>query len=84
MDSVASFETLRNLVYFREHAEIKAMMALLQKKMLEEGQAYFDVWMYQISDEIQSLAQAFGERYMLQGALKHFEACSHPGTKALL
>ena len=84
MDSVASFETLRNLIFFREHAEIKSMMALLQKKMLEEGNSYFDTWMYMVSDEIQSLATAFGERYMLQGALKNFDACKHAGTKQLL
>jgi len=84
MDSVANFETLRNLVYFREHAEIKSMMALLQKKMLEEGNSYFDTWMYMVSDEIQDLAQAFGERYMLQGAIKNWEACKHAGTKQLL
>lgn len=41
------------------------MEELVTKKMFEEGKAYFDIWMYEVSDEIQSLAFSFGERYML-------------------
>ena len=36
---------------------------------MQDGESFFDVWMYQVSDEIQSLATAFGNRYLLQGAL---------------
>lgn len=50
--SVADFETLKNLVYFKEIAEVKSFGKLMQKKIMEEGQAFFDVWMYQVSDEI--------------------------------
>jgi hypothetical protein len=32
---------------------------------MEAGTPFFDVWQYQVSDEIQSLALAFGNRYML-------------------
>ena len=64
-ESVADFETLKNLIFYREQAEIKSMMQLMQKKLLEQGKPFFDVWMYEVSDEIQSVAQAFGERYML-------------------
>jgi phospholipid N-methyltransferase len=49
-------ETLTNLVYYREVAEIGQMTAVLKKKVLDEGKPYFDVWMYEVSDEIQSLA----------------------------
>jgi len=28
----------------------------MQKKIMEEGKAFFDVWMYEVSDEIQELA----------------------------
>ena len=69
MASINNFETLKNLIFWHEIAEIKSFGKLLQKKIMEEGQAFFDVWMYQVSDEIQSLATAFGHRYMLQGAL---------------
>jgi len=65
LDSVADFETLKNLVFFREHGEIKAMKKILQTKIMEQGKTFFDVWMYEVSDDIQSLAQAFSERYML-------------------
>jgi len=28
----------------------------MQKKIMEEGKPFFDVWMYEVSDEIQELA----------------------------
>jgi hypothetical protein len=75
---------LKNLVFFREQGEVKSFVKLMQKKIMEQGKAFFDVWMYEVSDEIQSVAQAFGERYMLQGALDTIEKCSHPGVKEVL
>jgi len=50
--SVAEFETLKNLVFYKEIAEVKSFGKLMQKKIMEEGQSFFDVWMYQVSDEI--------------------------------
>ena len=84
LDSVADFETLKNMIFYRESAEIEAMKKLLQKKIMEEGKPFFDVWQYEVSDEIQSFAQAFGERYMLEAALKHIERTAHAGAKNLL
>lgn len=52
MASIGSFETLKNLIYFKEVAEIKSFSKLLQKKIMEQGKAFFDVWMYEVSDEI--------------------------------
>lgn len=82
--SITDFETLKNLIFYKEIVEIKTFGKLLQKKIMEEGQAFFDVWMYQVSDEIQSLATAFGHRYMLQGALKYLADCTDPKGKQLL
>lgn len=82
--SIADFETLKNLIYYKEIVEIQSFSKLLQKKIMEDGQAFFDVWMYQVSDEIQSLAEAFGHRYMLQGALQYLADCADVKTKALL
>jgi len=65
MKSISNLETLTNLIYFREAAEIKSLGKLLQSKILEQGKPFFDVWMYEVSDEIQALATAFGERFML-------------------
>lgn len=44
------------------------MGKLMQKKIMEEGKPFFDVWMYEVSDEIQALATAFGDRWMLEQA----------------
>ena len=82
--SVGDFETLKNLIFYKENAEIKTFGKMLQKKIMEEGQSFFDVWMYQVSDEIQSLATAFGQRYMLEGALTYLADCQDAKTKALL
>ena len=84
LDSVADFETLKNMIFYRESEEINHMKKLLQHKIMEEGKPFFDVWMYEVSDEIQTFAQAFGERYMLQGAIKAIEENTHAGVKNLL
>ena len=42
------------------------------------------MWQYQVSDEIQSLATAFGQRYMLEGALQYLADCTDAPTKELL
>jgi hypothetical protein len=52
LKSIANLETLANLIYFREQALIKSMGKLMQKKIMEEGKPFFDVWMYEVSDEI--------------------------------
>lgn len=40
--------------------------------------------MYELSDEQQSLASAFGERYMLEAALEQYHKCTHTGVKEVL
>ena len=56
----------------------------MKKKVMEEGKAFFDVWMYEVSDEIQSLATAFGERYMLEAALTLHASIDHKAAKDVL
>ena len=41
----------------------------MQKKIMEQGQSFFDVWMYEVSDEIQGVATAFGDRWMLEQSI---------------
>jgi len=41
----------------------------MMKKTKTEGKPFFDVWMYEVSDEIQDFANAFSDRYMLEEAL---------------
>lgn len=55
-DSVSDQETLTNLLFYKEVAEIKALTDIMKKKIMEEGKPFFDVWMYEVSDEIQALA----------------------------
>lgn len=52
LKSIANLETLTNLIYFREQSEIKSMGALMKKKIMEEGKPFFEVWMYEVLDEI--------------------------------
>jgi acyl-CoA oxidase len=53
LKSINSLEVLRNLLYFREQALIKSFGKTLQNKIMKEGKQFFDVWMYEVSDEIQ-------------------------------
>lgn len=36
---------------------------------MDEGKAFFDVWMYEVSDDVQAVATAFGDRFMLEHSL---------------
>ena len=84
MNSVANQETLTNLIYFREIAEIEAMQNNIAQKVMQEKKKFFDVWMYEESDAIQEVAQAFGERYMLENSLIALKNCSMPNAKVIL
>ena len=82
--SVGDLETLVNLVYYREVAEVEAMTAVLQEKVLSEGKKFYDVWMHEVSDNIQSLAIAYSERFCLQAAMKRLEGQADPAVKSAL
>ena len=62
---VEGFTSLKNLVYLREQIEIKEMVKILQDSIMKKKKKFFDIWMAELNDEIQSLASSFGERYML-------------------
>jgi len=36
---------------------------------MEEGKSFYDVWQFEVSNEIQDLSTAFGERFILESAL---------------
>lgn len=84
MDSIATFETLKNLIFYKEVKECQDMGELLKKKIMEQGKQFFDVWQYEVSDEMQSMAHAFNERFVLQGALEDLENSKNESLKALL
>lgn len=49
---VSDFESLKKLILLREGAEIRAIFKKLQKAVLENGEPFFDVWMYESNEEI--------------------------------
>jgi hypothetical protein len=69
---VTDLTTLVNLVYYKEVAETQAMTEVLQQKIITEGKKFYDVWMYEVSDQIQAMALAFSERFALEAAMSKF------------
>lgn len=51
---------------------------------MEEGKPFFDVWMFEASDEIQALAHAFGERFCLESAVKVLQSATNDKLKVVL
>ena len=68
----------------REGFELKRMMQKMKLLVLENQEKFYDVWMFKVNDDIQSLAQAFGERFFLQNAYIQMEEAKHEGAKDLL
>ena len=48
------------------------MTEALQQKIMTEGKKFYDVWMYEVSDQIQAMALAFSERFILEAAMNKF------------
>lgn len=60
-------------------------MKKMKHLVLEEQENFYDVWMFKVNDDIQSLASSFGERFFLQNAYTAMEDdCTHQGAKNLL
>lgn len=81
---VLNLETMRDLIYMKEPHEIKRFAKVLKTKIMEQERKFYDVWMFESNEDIQTLATAFGERYFLQSAWKAYEECTHQGAKDLL
>ena len=56
----------------------------MNKKLMEEGKPFYDVWMYEVSDGIQSVATAFAERICVEAAIAKIASCEHAGVKQIL
>jgi len=69
---VTDLTTLVNLVYYKEVAETQAMTKALQQKIMTEEKKFYDVWMYEVSDQIQAMALAYSERFVLEAAMSKF------------
>lgn len=66
--------TLRDLILMREMYEIKSFGKIMKTKIVDNQRKFYDVWMFESNDNIQSLAFAYGERYFLESAFKLFES----------
>ena len=83
-ESITDLETLTNLIFYKEVVETKAMTEALKKKVMEEGKKFYDVWMYEVSDNIQAMALAFGERYSLEAAMAALSKVTCPKVREAL
>lgn len=77
MNDVSDFDTLVTLIRYREVFEIKSISQFLEKSIFQDGKEFFDVWMYHANEQIQSLAESFGERYFLESALATLNNVKH-------
>lgn len=85
LDDVCNAVCLKNLIYLKEQVETKEMMQQLQDLVINQKKPFFDVWTTLVNDEIQSLAQAFGERFFLHSAFTAMnDDCSHAGAQRIL
>lgn len=75
--------TLRDLILMREMYEIKAFGKILKTKIMDNQRKFYDVWMFESNDNIQSLAFSFGERFFIESAFKLYEGMEHQGAKAI-
>ena len=55
----SDFEKLRDLIFYRETFEIKKIVDVLKHLVFEKEQKFFNVWMSEVNDDIQDLAEAF-------------------------
>jgi len=69
-----NLEVISNLLRFRITSLASELMARMNKKIMEEGQPLFDVWMKQESDLIQYTGECYGE-------LMTFDVCMNEHKK---
>ncbi len=84
MSKIASVEVLKNLIYYREVYEVELIMSTLAKKVMEEGKPFYDVWMYEVSDNIQATGAGFAERFILESAISEAQKVREPKARKLV
>lgn len=52
MSDISNLTTMKLLIYFREQKELKDMTRKLTDLVIEKQEKFFDVWMYQVNDDI--------------------------------
>jgi acyl-CoA oxidase len=71
---LSDHQFLLRLLKVRESHRL-AELALVLKNKKEKGKSIFDVWMYEESDLIQGVAQAYAERLIFEACLEVLETC---------
>jgi acyl-CoA oxidase len=65
---------LLNLLELLESKRL-ATLAMTLNKSKQKGQALFDTWMFNASEEVQGLAQAYADRVVIETNLKSLNQC---------
>ena len=61
---MCNLKTLERLLVIREAGGMQEVASAMMKRA-GEGAHWFDVWMSELSDEIQGVARAYGERIIM-------------------
>lgn len=69
MANLADLNVLLDLLKFREITLFKSLVATLDQRCKVEKANQFEVLQYEVSDNVQALAQAYGERQALEFCL---------------
>lgn len=62
---------------------MKAISEILKQKIMKEGKPFYDVWMLEISDNIQNTALAYAESFILLSAMQNLKTIHPDGKDAL-
>ena len=77
-------EIIVDLLRFREVTLFRQLTEAIAHKTKVEKKNQFEVLMYEVSDDIQNLAQAYGERQALEFCFEALASVKGAGTKAVL
>jgi acyl-CoA oxidase len=76
LENISDLETIFNFVAYREIMAMKTLQKATMDKM-KEGKDFYDVWMKEDNDLVQSLATAYGERKVLEFSLLELQSMPH-------
>lgn len=73
LENISDLETIFNFVAYREIMAMKTLQKATLDKM-KEGKDFYDVWMKEDNDLVQSLATAYGERKVLEFCIDELQS----------
>ena len=66
LPNIIELAILLDLLKYREVTLFRELMTTIEKKTKQDKKPQFEVLMFEVSDIIQNLAQAYGERQVLE------------------